>query len=113
MLEQSDNDIDAPDRVVKRRRLVVVGGPVRAELAHPAGVEVLCRLEAYRSGTPRLTKRDMKLRFAAWQVWELCGRSYTRAAIALSRWRGRPISRQHVYYIIRKLHDAGILDGIR
>ena len=91
---------------------VVVGGPVRPEFAHPASVTVLCRLESYRSGTPRLSKREMKLRFATWQVWELCNRSYARAAEALSRWRGRPISRQHVYYIIRNLREAGILDGV-
>jgi len=92
---------------------VVIGGPVRPELAHPAGVTVLCRLESYRSGTPRLSKRDMKLRFATWQLWEFCERSYARAARGLSVWRGRPVSRQHVYYIIRNLRDAGILDGIR
>lgn len=96
-----------------RLRRVVVGGPVRPELAHPQGVTVLCRLESYRSGTPRLSKRDMKLRFATWQVWELCERSYAQAARALSAWRGRPVSRQHVYYVIRNMRDAGILDGIR
>ena len=42
------------------------------------------------SGTPRLSKRDMTLRFATWQVWEFCHRSYARAARVLSRWRGRP-----------------------
>jgi hypothetical protein len=105
-------DVDDHHERTKVRR-VVVGGPVRPELAHPQGVTVLCRLESYRSGTPRLSKRDMTLRFATWQVWELCQRSYTRAAQALSMWRGRRISRQHVYYILRQLREAGILDGIR
>lgn len=107
-----DDDLDVPDTPVPRR-VVVAGGPVRPDLAHPGSVTVLCRLESYRSGTPRLSKRDMILRFAAWQIWELCQRSYVQAARALSAWRGRPVSRQHVYYVIRKLRDAGILDGIR
>jgi hypothetical protein len=108
------DDIDVDDHDDRRNvRHVVVGGPVRPEMAHPQGVTVLCRLESYRSGTPRLSKRDMTLRFATWQVWELCQRSYARAARALSRWRGKPVSRQHVYYIIRNLREAGILDGIR
>ena len=111
ILDQS-YDIDVDD-TPSRRRLVVEGGPVRPGFAHPRSVEVLCRLESYRSGTPRLSKRDMTLRFATWQVWEFCGRSYTRAARALSEWRRRPVSRQHVYYIIRNLRDAGILDDIR
>lgn len=83
------------------------------EFQHPASVTVLCRLESYRSGTARLSKKDMKLRFATWQIWELCQRSYTRAAHVLGRWRGREVSRQHVYYIIRRLRDEGILDGVR
>jgi hypothetical protein len=111
MLDHTD-DLDVSDEP-QRRHAVVVGGPVHPELAHPQGATVLCRLESYRSGTPRLSKRDMRLRFAAWQVWELCERSYARAARALSRWRGRHVSRQHVYYIIRNMRDAGILDGIR
>ena len=106
------DDLDI-DGAPYRRRLVVQGGPVRPEFAHHQGVTVLCRLESYRSGTPRLSKRDMKLRFATWQVWEFCDRSYTRAAQALSDWRRRPVSRQHVYYVIRGMRDAGILDGIR
>jgi len=108
--EEIDAD-DHDDGSIVRR--LVSGGPVRPEFAHPQGVTVLCRLESYRSGTPRLSKRDMTLRFATWQVWELCQRSYARAARALSRWRGRPISRQHVYHIIRNMRDTGILDGIR
>lgn len=105
-------DLDVPDHPLPTRK-VVVGGPVRPEFAHPAGATVLCRLESYRSGTPRLSKRDMTLRFATWQVWELCQRSYARAARALSRWRGRAVSRQHVYYVISKMREAGVLDGIR
>jgi hypothetical protein len=111
MLDDPD-DIDLSDEP-HRRRVVVAGGPVHPELAHPQGATVLCRLESYRSGTPRLSKQHMRLRFATWQVWELCQCSYARAARALSRWRGRPVSRQHVYYIIRNMRDAGILDGIR
>ena len=111
MPDEAD-DLDM-NEIPQRRRVVVVGGPVHPSLAHPQGVTVLCRLESYRSGTPRLSKQDMKLRFATWQVWEFCQRSYSRAAHALSRWRGQPVSRQHVYYIIRSMRDAGILDGIR
>ena len=112
-MQQDLDDLDVPDEAKSTRRPVVVGGPVRPELAHPRSVEVLCRLESYRSGTPRLSKREMRLRFATWQVWELCQRSYTRTARALAPLRGRPVSRQHVYYVIRKLREAGILDGIR
>lgn len=106
------DDLDLPDEARPTRK-IVVGGPVRPEFAHPAGATVLCRLESYRSGTPRLSKRDMTLRFATWQVWEHCRRSYSRTALALGRWRGRAVSRQHVYYIIKRLRDEGILDGIR
>jgi hypothetical protein len=107
-----DIDVDDRDDRPKLRR-IVAGGPIRSELAHPQGVTVLCRLESYRSGTPRLSKRKMTLRFATWQVWEFCQRSYAGATRVLSRWHGKPVSRQHVYYIIRNLRRAGILDGIR
>src|SRR5688500_16434158 len=91
---------------------VVVGGAVHPFFAHRDSATVLCRLESYRSGAPQLTKNEMKLRFATWQIWELCDRSYASAARQLSRWRARPISRQHVYYIIRRMREEGILDGI-
>ena len=107
-----EDEVDVPDFLVPYTPSVV-GGPVHPDLAHPRSVEVLCRLESYRSGTPRLSKQEMRLRFATWQVWELCQRSYARAAQALGRWRGRRVSRQHVYYVIRRLREEGILDGIR
>lgn len=110
--ELTEDDLDVPDTPAPRR-MVVVGGPVRPELAHPASVTVLCRLESYRSGTPQLSKLEMKLRFATWQMWELCQRSYTRAARLVGTWRKRPVTRQHVYYIIRRMREQGILDGIR
>ena len=108
----AEDEFDVPD-LPRAHEPVVVGTPVPPGFAHPRSVVVLCRLESYRSGTPRLSKRDMKLRFATWQIWEFCGRSYARTARALSRWRGKPVSRQHVYYVIRRMRDEGILDGIR
>lgn len=108
----TEDDLDVPDTPTQHR-MVVEGAPVRPELAHPASVTVLCRLESYRSGTPQLTKQEMKLRFATWQIWELCQKSYARAAKALGRWRGRSVTRQHVFYIIRCMRQQGILDGVR
>ena len=96
-----------------RIRWVVRGSAVRYLLAHPRSAEVLNRLESYRSGTPRLSKHEMELRFNTWQVWELAERSYVRAARLLTIWRERPVSRQLVYYVVKRMRDEGILDGIR
>lgn len=106
-----EDDVDVADEIIPLRR-VVTGSPIKPRHAHRRSVEVLCRLESLRSGTPQLSKRDVTLRLVTWQFWELCQRSYARAARRVSRWRGRHISRQHVYYLIRAMRNAGILDGI-
>lgn len=107
-----DGDLDLSEEIIPLRR-VVLGSPIDPRIAHRRSAEVLCRLESLRSGTPQLSKKDVTLRLVTWQYWELCQRSYARAARRVSRWRGRPISRQHVYYLIQAMRNAGILDGIQ
>ena len=111
-LRLDPDDIDVPDEP-QRVKWIVTGSAVRHQLAHPRSAEVLNRLHSYRRGTPRLSKQEMELRFNTWQVWELAERSYTRAAHLMTIWRERPVSRQLVYYVIRRLHEGGSLDGIR
>lgn len=73
---------------------------------------VLCRLETQQSCVPQLSKRDIKARLFIWQAWVVSGKSYQSAADLIGMYRSKGASRQHVYYIIRKMKEAGILDGL-
>lgn len=90
----------------------VAGYVLTGELLDEAGMIVLSRLQALRARRPQLSQAAMIKRLIIWREWRCHYYSYAATAIALGMYYRRGRSRQHIYYIIRRMRKDGILASL-
>ena len=98
---------DSPDPAKR------IGGYVlNGELLDEAEILIWTRLKALRAVRPQLSEAAIIKRIIIWREWCRHWNSYTATAIAVGVYYRRGRSRQHIYYIMRRMREDGILTGL-
>lgn len=101
-------DVPATPAAAKR-----VGGYVlTGELLDEAGIIVWLRLKALRARRPQLSEAAMIKRLIIWREWKRSWCSYAATALLVAMYYRRGRSRQHIYYIMRRMRQDGILASL-
>ena len=98
---------DVPDEARKVGRYVLTG-----ELVDETCMIVWARLKAMRAVRPQLSEVAIIKRIIIWREWCRHWNSYSATATAVGMYYRRGRSRQHIYYIMRRMREDGILTGL-
>jgi len=73
---------------------------------------VWARLKALRAVRPQLSEAAIIKRIIIWREWCRHWNSYAATATAVGMYYRRGRSRQHIYNVMRRMREAGILTGL-